>query len=88
MQHEYLKLMILPSKSNESNNCMTQMLTEIYSYIYSLCLLQNSYVHNTDLNQVTSYQRIQLLHEIESMYNQQPHMLCSDRDLFSLSILH
>ena len=60
----------------------------MYAYIHSLWLLCNLHVHNTDLNQMASYKRIQLLHEIEKMYNQQPLMLSSDRNIFVLPILH
>ena len=88
MQKDYLQLMKLPSTRNEANTCMTQITIYIYNYIHSLWLLRNSHVHDTDLNQVNSYRRIQLLHEIEQMYEQQPLMLHSDRDLFALPMSH
>lgn len=76
--------MKLPSNRRQANQGIQQIVIKIYMYLHTLWLTRNTHSHGTDINNMDSYKRLQLLHEIQNMYTNKDHMLSSDRDIFNL----
>lgn len=82
-QSSYLNKMKLPQDRQQAQHGIQQIITEIFIHTHELWLLRNAHLHGIDPNNLQSYKRIQLLHEIKSLYDQQNKMLASDRDIFA-----
>ena len=53
-------------------------------YLHTVWLTRNVHSHRRDINNINSYKKIQLLHEIHNVYSNKDHMLLSNRDILIL----
>jgi hypothetical protein len=82
IQDDYLEFRNLPRNKNQSLQMMKLLSTMLFDALHELWLLRNSHLHDSHGTSLHSYKHSQLLHEIASLYDQDPSMLASDRSIF------
>jgi UDP-2,3-diacylglucosamine pyrophosphatase LpxH len=83
IQQAHLVRNQLPWDKQQADNTMKSILTYLMKVVHSVWLTRNLVLHGDDaMTQLRSYKYTQLLLDIQDLYDQQAHMLVSDRRLF------
>jgi hypothetical protein len=84
LQEAHLKLNHLPRKHGQAALGIKHLITLLLETVHTVWLKRNGAIHGDDTTtKLLSYKHTQLLLDIQDLYDQVPHMLASDRDLFT-----
>jgi hypothetical protein len=82
-QHAYLKLNRFPHNKGQASNGIRAIVAYLLDFVHSVWLVRNKALHGDDTTtQLLSYKHLQLLLDIQDLYDQADSMLVADRDLF------